>query len=369
MYELFYKFLIEELLVRYFKKTAVEPGDKFYIVIEDGSIRRGFHRALQDSGFTVSRKLCFPGYEKYGAGASEYATVAFTCTGNGTPVIVSGCDDACDGFQTMIRNNVGVKGNPASEMAALFILQGTNTIETLLSAGHNLQEKPYPLCLGSITDAINKKIENKINIIEKEYLRNHIARLRSQDNYTSLFDFAPVLSILQEPSLQHSFVQLDAFEDSEIYDNMFAANGINIKERVKDNTTAFALISDMMSEAYEQDQYKRLTTYLDPRLAEKISSGRVDWKDLNYNEIRKSHDIIVQTHFYRHDNGRRHGSHHPACRLPDGQGDLPGHLGCRQPHGDGLPASRLPALRVHDTRCERKRIRPVSASDTHESRP
>ena len=293
MYELFYKFLIEELLVRYFKKTAVEPGDKFYIVIEDGSIRRGFHRALQDSGFTVSRKLCFPGYEKYGAGASEYATVAFTCTGNGTPVIVSGCDDACDGFQTMIRNNVGVKGSPVSEMAALFILQGTNTIETLLSAGHNLQEKSYPLCLESITEAINDKIENKINIIEKEYLRNHIGRLRSQDNYTSLFDFAPVLSILQEPSLQHSFVQLDAFEDSEIYDNMFAANGINIKERVKDNTTAFALISDMMSEAYEQDQYKRLTTYLDPRLAEKISSGRVDWKDLNYNEIRKSHDIIV----------------------------------------------------------------------------
>ena len=30
MYELFFNFLIEELLVRYFKKINVEPGDKFY---------------------------------------------------------------------------------------------------------------------------------------------------------------------------------------------------------------------------------------------------------------------------------------------------------------------------------------------------
>lgn len=293
MYELFYNFLIEELLVRYFKKINVESGDKFYIVIEDAALRHDFYLALHNSSFTCSHKICFPGYEKYGIGLSEYDTVAFTCASNGIPIVVSGCDDAGDGFQTMIRNNIGVKGSPICNMAALFILPGTNAIETLLSAGRNLQEKPYPLCLDSITKAIDVKIACKINTIEKEYLRNHVNRLRLQDDYTSLFDFAPVLSILQKSCLKNSFTQLDAFEDSEIYDNMFASTDINIKERVKDNTSAFAIISDMMSETYEQDQYKRLCTYLDSKLAGKISSGKVDWRTLDYREIRKSHDIIV----------------------------------------------------------------------------
>ena len=220
--------------------------------------------------------------------------MSFTCSSNGTPLIVSGCDDAGDGFQTMIRNNIGVDGNPISEMAALFILPGTNAIETLMSAGRNLQEKPYPLCLESITQAISEKIADKINIIEKEYLRNHVNRLCFQDDYTSLFDFAPVLSILQRTNLKGNFAQLDAFEDSEIYDNMFAATDINIKERVIDNTNAFVIISEMMSEAYEQDQYKRLCTYLDAKLASKISTGKVNWKELDYKEIYKSHKSIIE---------------------------------------------------------------------------
>lgn len=293
MYELFYNFLIEDLLVRFFKKITVEPGDKFYIVIEDTALRQDFYKALHSSVFTEEKKICFPGYEKYGIGASEYNTVAFNSTSNDTPILVSGCDDAKDGFQTMIRNNIGVMGNPISEMAVLFILPGTNAIETLLSAGSNLQERPYPLCLDSITEAINNKISCKINKIEKEYLTNHVKKLRFQDDYTSLFDFAPVLSILQQPTLQGSFAKLDAFEDKEIYDSMFAADEMPVKERVKNNTSAFAVISDMMGEAYEQDQYKRLTTYLDPKLANMISSGKVDWRTLDYKDIRKSHEFII----------------------------------------------------------------------------
>ena len=79
MYELFYNFLIEELLVRYFKKIIVEPGDKFYIVIEDASLRQDFYKALHSSAFTEDKEICFPGYEKYGIGASEYNTIVFNC--------------------------------------------------------------------------------------------------------------------------------------------------------------------------------------------------------------------------------------------------------------------------------------------------
>lgn len=294
MYELFYKFLIDELLVKYFKQIDIEAGDKFYVVIEDKALRQNFYEALNASQYTEEEIFMFPGYEKYNVSSSPYKTVKFTCTSSGTPILVSGCDDVHDGFQPKIRNSIGVMGNPISEMAALFILPGTNAIETLLSAGRNLQEKPNPLCIDSITQAIFAKIDKRINKIEKQYICHHIDKLRFQDDYTSLFDFAPMLSILQRTNLKDSFYQIDAFEDKEIYDNLFAANTINIKERVKENTHHFAVISEMMGEAYEQDQYKKLCSFLDSKLAGKIVSNKVDWKKLDFSEISKSHQAYIE---------------------------------------------------------------------------
>ena len=60
MYELFYNFLIEELLVRYFKKITVEAGDKFYIVIEDTTLRQNFYKALCKSAFTTNKSNMIP---------------------------------------------------------------------------------------------------------------------------------------------------------------------------------------------------------------------------------------------------------------------------------------------------------------------
>ena len=52
MYELFYNFLIEELLVSYFKQADIETADKFYIVIEDAELRRDLYKMLKSSEFT-----------------------------------------------------------------------------------------------------------------------------------------------------------------------------------------------------------------------------------------------------------------------------------------------------------------------------
>lgn len=206
MYELFYNFLIEELLVSYFKQADIETADKFYIVIEDAELRRDFYKMLKSSEFTESYHLCFPGYEKYGIASKPYDTVVFNCCKNNVKILVSGCDDTNDGFQTKIRNSIGNVGNPITDMATLFILPGTNAIETLLSSGHNLQEKPYPLSIENITRVINSKIDTIINEIEKTYLKNHIEKLKGLEDYTSLFDFAPILSILQKKSVLQDLV-------------------------------------------------------------------------------------------------------------------------------------------------------------------
>jgi hypothetical protein len=141
---------------------------------------------LKSSEFTESYHLCFPGYEKYGIASKPYDTVVFNCCKNNVKILVSGCDDTNDGFQTKIRNSIGNVGNPITDMATLFILPGTNAIETLLSSGHNLQEKPYPLSIENITRVINSKIDTIINEIEKTYLKNHSPITTPQNKSSSL---------------------------------------------------------------------------------------------------------------------------------------------------------------------------------------
>lgn len=286
MYELFYKFLIDELLVQYFKQTPIEAGDKFYIMIEDSALRQDFYRALNGSEYTNQQQFCFTNEEGFDMVAKTFESPVLSCSSSGVKILISGCDNNTDGFQTKIRNSVGVQGNPLSDMAALFILPGNNAIETLLSAGKNLQEKSYPLHSEMITKAINKRVNDLINETEKEYLKQHISKLNTQEDYSALFDFAPILAILQQPTIRGSFNKLGAFEDSEIYDNLFPIT--KPAERVRENMETYAKISDIMGEPYEEDQYNRLTNLLDTHLASQVVSGRKNWKKLDWGAIRKS---------------------------------------------------------------------------------
>lgn len=285
MYELFYSFLIDELLIRYFKQAPIEAGDKYYIMIEDEELRKQFYSALGQSEYIHSEKFCFSDTEGFVANTKEFECPVIAANPT-VKILISGCDQNTDGFQTKIRNSVGMAGNPLSNMAVFFILPGNNAIETLLSAGKNLQEGSYPLSLSKITEAIFERVKGVINNTEKEYLSQYVNKLTNSDDYSALFDFAPLLSILKKTTLKGSFNQIRAFEDTEIYDSLFPV--INPRDRVKQNMDTYARIADIMGEAYEEDQQKRLLDLLDSKLANRIVNKTVDWKTLNWEKVRRS---------------------------------------------------------------------------------
>ena len=285
MYELFYSFLIDELLVRYFKQAPIEAGDKYYIMIEDEELRKQFYAALGQSEYIHAEKFCFNDTEGFVANTKEFECPVITAN-PAIKILISGCDQNTDGFQTKIRNSVGMAGNPLSNMAAFFILPGNNAIETLLSAGKNLQEGSCPLSLSKIKEAIFERVDEVINHTEREYLIQYVDKLAKSEDYSALFDFAPILSILKNPTLKGNYKQIRAFEDAEISDILFPVP--NPKERVRQNMDAYARIADIMGEAYEEDQQKRLHDILDPKLANKIINKTVDWTKLHWKEVRKS---------------------------------------------------------------------------------
>lgn len=285
MYELFYRFLIDELLVRYFEQTPIEAGDKYYIMIEDKDLRQQFYDALNMSDHIHRETFCFSDTEGFSDNTKEFECPVIDANST-VKILISGCDYNTDGFQTKIRNSVGMADNPLSDMAVLFILPGNNAIETLLSAGKNLQERTYPLSVSKITEVISERVKDIINEVEREYLSQYVTKLTSSNEYSALFDFAPLLSILKKTTLKGSFNQIRAFEDTEIYDTLFPVN--NPKERVKQNMDTFARIADIMGEAYEEDQQKRLLDILDSKLVNKIINKTEDWKTLAWEKVRKS---------------------------------------------------------------------------------
>lgn len=289
MYALFYKFLIDELLVPYFKNTPYEAGDKFYIMIEDAALRLDFYRALEESEYVTKEEFCFEGDEGFITDAKKFESPVLRCNVNGVKILVSGCDTNTDGFQTKIRNSVGAADNPLTDMAALFILPGNNAIETLLSAGKNLQDRSFPLSADNITRVIFEKVNDSIFDMEREYLLHYIDNLNNHDDYGTLFDFAPILDILQRPTLQGSYSKIGAFEDEEIYLSLFPITSAKERaDRVKKNTDTYEKIANIMGEAYEEDQFNRLSNILDSRLADKIAKKKEDWKQLDWHVIRKS---------------------------------------------------------------------------------
>ena len=123
MYELFYRFLIDELLVRYFEQTPIEAGDKYYIMIEDKDLRQQFYDALNMSDHIHRETFCFSDTEGFSDNTKEFECPVIDANST-VKILISGCDYNTDGFQTKIRNSVGMADNPLSDMAVLFILPG-----------------------------------------------------------------------------------------------------------------------------------------------------------------------------------------------------------------------------------------------------
>ena len=91
---------------------------------------------------------------------------------------------------------------------------------------------------------------------------------------------------MKKKTLKGSFKEIRAFEDKEIYDELFPV--ASPKERVRQNMDTYARVADIMGEAYEEDQQKRLLDLLDSKLANKIVNKTVDWTKLPWKEVRKS---------------------------------------------------------------------------------
>ena len=121
MSNLFYKYVVEELLVGYFRKNPPARGNRYYIIIENDEYRKLFLDAIRDRSddFIINNI-----YDGIGASSieEEYKTMLIPL-GSGVPGIILGSDkDATEDYLTTIRNSVGVVGSSYEDYCVLYVL-------------------------------------------------------------------------------------------------------------------------------------------------------------------------------------------------------------------------------------------------------
>lgn len=285
----FYKYIVEDLILDFFKKTDNLDGCRYYIIIENDEYRQGFLEAVKNAAEPIVLHGIYNGSDSLMEEA--YHTFALN-PGNGQAKIIVGYDkDATEDYLTTIRNVVGQKNSPYEKYGVLYVLSDSS-LSSLMTACQDLQSSGCPLSPTYIMSDIDKKIDIRITKeYERKYLSEHLKSISENiyDGICDLFDFQNALSILNEEKLQGHFVDIDCFSDGCIYEDTFKIKPTELAERIRENNDYFHKVNVIMNEDSDNDnKLSLLQKFLDEKLSKKIVKAGDDWKTIDFNEIKDS---------------------------------------------------------------------------------
>lgn len=298
MLESFYKYLIDQILADSFKVHPAQKGEHYCLTIENEENRHAIINAVKQSSF--SKPIHIEGiYEGNVSDPNldQYDTVVFAPNESekSADLIVADIDSGNEYLPT-IRNAVNA-GRKYEEYATFFILSNYASVETLSTSSIDLQSKGQPLNAHEISKCIAERINNTANITDYErvYLQHYLEKIvQLIDNDTcDLFDFEDIMSVLQKKTLQGSFNLLDYFPDDSIYGILFIES--NIKYRVEQNDYYFDLVRGIMSNLDEDSRKNKLSKIFEDKMVSRILDPKVDWKQIDFEEILNSIKLKAAT--------------------------------------------------------------------------
>ncbi len=287
----FYKYIVNDLLLDYFRKVSNLAGCRYFIIIENDKYRQGLLGAIKEEAEPLELSGIY--HSSDSLEEESYLTYALNPGKNKTKIII-GCDEnATEDYLTTIRNVVGQKNTQYENFGVLYILSDSS-LSSLVTACQDLQSPGCPLSPTYIMSDINKKINDRITKeYERNYLSEHLKLISDNisDGVCDLFDFHNALAVLNEEKLQGHYVDINCFADGCIYEDSFKANKSEISERIRENSLYFQRINVIMNEESERDEkLNQLQKILDEKLSKRILKADAEWKNFDFKEIKESID-------------------------------------------------------------------------------
>ena len=288
MLKSFYNYLVEELILGYFKENPVEKGSRYFLIIENDNHRTGIIEAIR----TYAESITLSGiYQNNRATILEdpYDTLLLRPEKNATGLII-GCDEtSTEDYLTTIRNSVGVKGGKYEDYGVLFILSDNTSsiLSSLNTTVRSLQATGFPLHAHYIIQDIENKAKDKLSKdLEIIYLKKHLEKISDSisDGICNLFDFQHALAVLSEGTLKGHYNEIDFFNDKTIYNVAFKPTDGDMEIRVGKNHEIYRKVSDIMNEDDDTDKFKLLSRFLDEKLCKKVLNSP-NWKEIDFQEF------------------------------------------------------------------------------------
>lgn len=288
----FYNYIIKELIIGWFRNHKPSKGSRYYMVIEDASRRNAILNALRE----CSDEITINGiYEGADIQEESYMTHALKISPDVPKLIIGDDLSASEDYLTTLRNSIGQKGK-YENYCVLYILS-TNVLSSLATASSNLESTGYALHTSQIVSKINKDLADHISKdLEKIYLKLHLETISNMisDGISTLFDFEPIMKILEAGSIKGLFNDLEMFEDKTIYSNSFNSSDKDMIARASHNKDLYSRIATIMNND-EDDKVKELAKFLDEKLARKVGSAREDWNKFDLQDFIISENLKTQT--------------------------------------------------------------------------
>jgi DNA phosphorothioation-dependent restriction protein DptH len=292
MLESFYNYIVDELLIPFFEQNEIEPGSRFYVIIENKNHRNGLLNAMHSSSYSkdITISNIFDG-RVYNVAEESYPTFCIAPQHSQHSLIVGNSESATEDYLTTLRNAVSSPTSNYKDYGVLYILS-SNRLESLTTASIDLQNHGMPLNTNYIRDNIKNKIDNCLmNANEKLYLKNSLERItqRIGDGGYTLFDFKDILGVLKNGSLKNKFSTLGYFEDDDIYDMFFTPSDKDLQNRIENNALLYNQVSDIILQSDGDERKAKLSKYLDDRLVDELSKV-TNIENIDYSVITRSID-------------------------------------------------------------------------------
>lgn len=290
MLKSFYKYIIQNIIIGYFKSNPVKRGSRYFLVIEDKTHRDGLMEAIRD----VSESITLSGiYSGNGTTVKEepYDTLVLKASKDSIPLIIGYDGTSTEDYLTTIRNSVGL-GGKYEDYGLLFVLSDSSSsiLSSINTTVKDLQSTGGPLNATYIMNDIQSSARNKLTKdLEIVYLSKHLEKISEyvSDGTCTMFDFQYALNVLSEGTLKGHYNDLEFFNDKTVYDTAFSPTKTEMESRVSKNQEIFRKVSDVMNADDDSDRLKQLEKFLDERLSKQIVKSK-DWKDIDFNEFLES---------------------------------------------------------------------------------
>lgn len=286
MLQSFYNYIVNELLIGYFKKNPLQKGSRYFMIVENEKHRNMLIQALNDACDKITISGIYQGNDS-SVIEESYDTHVIKPSADSSSIIIGYDKTSTEDYLTTIRNSVGLRGGKYEEFGVIYILSDS-ILSSIITACQDLQAIGGPLHSSYIIRDIHEKAEDVISKdLERKYLYKYLNKISEYiaDGTCNLFDFAHALSVLADQTLKGHYNDLDFFNDKAVYDGTFKPSDTEIEIRVEKNHEIYRKISDIMNEDDDTDKFKLLQRFLDEKLSKKVVGNADTWRNIDFQEF------------------------------------------------------------------------------------